>query len=291
MTRPAAGILTSPLGPYLEDKVSIVVVNWQALPFLDRCLRSIVEHTSDEIYELVVVDNGSTDGSGKYLRHFRPRGAAGYTLIANPDNRHFSAAFNQGFNAAAADSRYLAVFCNDVEAKSSGWLRTLLDAVKQPGVVAAGRALRQPLPDEHRRIYLEARPRYADPGLEARVRGIVEDPDADYAHLDGYCFLLDKQLLSTSGLYLTGGPFRQYHSDWELYLRFQALGYRVVNVLADVHHWHGISELIAFHPDRYQELLTRIADASVLESYLQHGRELFPEESGFHAWRVAKEPE
>ena len=47
--------------------LTIVVVNWNACAYLRGCLRSIIEQTRVCAYEIVVVDNNSTDGSQQML--------------------------------------------------------------------------------------------------------------------------------------------------------------------------------------------------------------------------------
>lgn len=287
--RPRLGRLTAPFEPGDSDKVAIVVVNWNGRPFLQRALESIVEHTVDEEYELIVVDNGSGDDSLEYLATFEAPGAARLQILRNPRNRYFSAAYNQGFDAASPDSRYLMVFCNDVEAKERGWLRDFVDAMRSTGAAAAGHAVRQPLDAGHRALLLENFPDYRDSELAERVRSAATDPSTMYWHLSGYCFLLDREQLLQTGPYLEGGPFRQYHSDWELYLRLHASRLQVASFVPRVHHWHGVSELIGEHPQRYAELLERLRDPATLRRYLHEGRPLFQEESAYPVWRSQRD--
>ena len=69
---------------------SIVILTHNQLEFTRQCLDSI-RLCTDEPYELIVVDNGSTDGTVDYLRSL-----PGVRLIANETNRGFPAAANQG---------------------------------------------------------------------------------------------------------------------------------------------------------------------------------------------------
>lgn len=287
--RPHLRRLAGPFDPGDSEKVAIVVVNWNGRPFLQRALESIVRHTVDEEYELIVVDNGSEDDSLEYLATFEAPGASRLEILRNDRNRYFSAAFNQGFDAASPDARYLMVFCNDVEAKERGWLGDFIDVLRSTGAAAAGHASRQPLEAEHRTLLLENFPDYRDADLAERVRSAATNPDTIYWHLSGYCFLLDREQLLRTGPYLEGGPFRQYHSDWELYLRMHAAGLQVASFMHRVHHWHGVSELIAEHPQRYAELVTSLGNPRTLRRYLRRGRPLFEEESAYAAWRAQRD--
>lgn len=89
--------------------------------YTEQCLASL-QATTDEPYELIIVDNGSTDGTVEHLRR-RP----GVTLITNPDNKGFPAAVNQGIRAAQGEQ--ILLLNNDV-LLTSGWLRRMLDALR-----------------------------------------------------------------------------------------------------------------------------------------------------------------
>lgn len=291
MTRCAAPPVLPPgAATIAAGKVSIVVLNWNAGPFLERALASIVRHTRER-YELVVVDNGSVDGSKELVRRFlRAHPEIDSRFLDHPANLYFSRGFNLGLAAAAADAEYVMVFCNDVEVKEDDWLRHLMAAMQSPGVIAAGHAdPGRRLAADAREIFVRNRPHYSDPGLERRMYEFIRDPDSTYTHLYGYCFLLRRSLLTGAGLYLEGGDFKQYHSDWEWYVRFKMLGFEIAPVSPKVHHWHGISELVAFYPELYQDLLGKIADPVVAERYLHEGRPLYPQESGYRELQRKRE--
>jgi GT2 family glycosyltransferase len=98
-------------------RASLVVVTWNALEWSRRCIESIVEHT-DIPYELIVVDNGSTDATRDFLREEVRNG----TIILNDTNLGFGVAANIG--AARAQSPIL-VFINSDVIVSPGWLEPL----------------------------------------------------------------------------------------------------------------------------------------------------------------------
>ena len=76
--------------------VSIVIVNWNVKELLTDCLHSIIGNTKDLSYEIIVIDNASTDGSIQYLNEKFPD----ITLIGNEKNLGFAKANNQGFEKA-----------------------------------------------------------------------------------------------------------------------------------------------------------------------------------------------
>ena len=75
--------------------VSIVIVSWNVEMLLKKCLESVIAHTSGVSYELIVVDNASTDGTHEMVRSFKS-----VVLIQNTKNKGFAAANNQGIAIA-----------------------------------------------------------------------------------------------------------------------------------------------------------------------------------------------
>jgi hypothetical protein len=73
---------------------SVVVVSWNTRELLESCLASVLSHAPGA--EVVVVDNGSADGSAEMVRAKFPATA----LVANPSNRGFARAVNQGVGRA-----------------------------------------------------------------------------------------------------------------------------------------------------------------------------------------------
>ena len=116
-----------------QPEVSFVVVTRDNLPFLRLCLESVLAHTGRPC-ELIVVDNGSTDGTAAYLERLAERNP-GVRVITNDENRGFASACNQG--AAIADAGVL-VLLNDDTVVCDGWLEPLLAHLAVPGVGMVG---------------------------------------------------------------------------------------------------------------------------------------------------------
>lgn len=77
--------------------LSVVIVNWNTLDMLRDCLVSVFQETRNILFELIVVDNGSTDGSSEMVRQEFPN----VRLIVNQENTGYSKANNQGIELAA----------------------------------------------------------------------------------------------------------------------------------------------------------------------------------------------
>lgn len=103
-------------------RASIIVVTHNNVGLTELCLESLLRHTNHPQYEVIVVDNASTDGTPAYLRHMATRHAE-LTVIFNRENRGFSAANNQGL--ARSTGSHLVLLNNDTVVPS-GWLPRLL---------------------------------------------------------------------------------------------------------------------------------------------------------------------
>ena len=101
-------------------KASVIIPNLNGAGWLRDSIESIWAQTEQD-FELIVIDNGSTDESLEIARSYRGRDR--YTLIENENNTGFSHAVNQGI--AAAKGEYMALFNNDAFADPD-WLAELL---------------------------------------------------------------------------------------------------------------------------------------------------------------------
>jgi len=111
----------------LFPKASVVVVTLGNLELNRTCLESIATRTAWPNVELVVVDNGSTDGTREWLQSIAPGFPIPLRVIANPQNRGFAAAVNQGL--AAAEGEFLCLLNNDTVV-TEGWLSALVDHLR-----------------------------------------------------------------------------------------------------------------------------------------------------------------
>ncbi len=87
--------------------LSVIIVNWNTKKLLEDCLSSIFKHTKGINFEVIVVDNASTDGSPQMVKTKFPE----VVLIQNKDNLGFTKANNQGIKAAKGD--YIALLNSD----------------------------------------------------------------------------------------------------------------------------------------------------------------------------------
>ena len=110
-------------------KCSVVILNWNGEAMLRQYLPSVLTHTQLSEVEIVVADNGSTDGSLEYLQTQDVR------LIVLDQNYGFADGYNRAI--AQVDSEYVVLLNSDVEV-TPHWLDTMLEYMDaHPNVMAA----------------------------------------------------------------------------------------------------------------------------------------------------------
>ncbi len=105
-----------------DGLASIIVPCCGQRAFTQLCLQALFRHTRPG-WELIVVDNGSTDDTAEYLEGIRDAAAVPVTVIANRQNLGFPAAINQGLREACGE--YLVLLNNDAVV-TDGWLDQLV---------------------------------------------------------------------------------------------------------------------------------------------------------------------
>jgi len=109
--------------------VAVVILTWNALAFTQACLRALRERTEHPAWRLIVVDNGSTDGTVEWLSELDK-----LTLIRNGRNLGFSRGCNIGI-AACTPEEDVVLMNNDVIVVDPKWLTGLQDTAYSVGDV------------------------------------------------------------------------------------------------------------------------------------------------------------
>jgi GT2 family glycosyltransferase/radical SAM superfamily enzyme YgiQ (UPF0313 family)/tetratricopeptide (TPR) repeat protein len=116
-------------------KASIIIPVFNKLELTRQCLTMLASFTTMPEYEVIVVDNASTDGTAEFLAEL----GGDVQVIRNPENYGFAIACNQG--AKAARGEYL-LFLNNDTIPTEGWLNALVDEVERhPDVAVVGSKL------------------------------------------------------------------------------------------------------------------------------------------------------
>ncbi len=213
----------------LEAMVSIIIPNRDNLYLLKRCIESIYASTAYPSYEILVVDDHSTDPRVQdYYRKMQEE-KANFRVLEGKRPFNFSYACNQG--AKHASGEYLLFLNNDTEVLDAEWLNALVGTANLPGVGAVGAKL----------IYPNGKVQHAGVviGLEGHAshvfQGVSDDPFTPYGHVDwmrnvsavtAACMLVRKE-----AFWQIGGFDEQFQiafGDIDFCLRLGDAGYRIV---------------------------------------------------------------
>ncbi|RLS54825.1 MAG: glycosyltransferase [Planctomycetota bacterium] len=213
---------------------SIIIVTYNQLDYTRQCIDSIRMRT-DEPYELIFVDNGSTDGTPEYLESL-----AGARVIRNSTNRGFPAAVNQGLEIATGQQ--ILLLNNDVIV-TTGWLRRLLETLHADsrtgmvGPVSNNVSGPQQVPVSYRQL--------ADLDGEAwdRHSRQTTSPETywEAERLVGFCLLLKREVVDAIGRMDERFGVGNFEDD-DFVRRARLAGFRaVIAHNAFVHHFGSVS--------------------------------------------------
>ncbi|HMS85141.1 MAG TPA: glycosyltransferase [Nitrospira sp.] len=202
--------------------VSIVIPVWNKLELTEKCLSKLAEVTEGIEYEVIVVDNHSTDGTAEFLSRL----GGDVRIITNEDNLGFAKACNQG--AAVARGKYL-VFLNNDTIPLCGWLKELVaEAEADPKVGIVGSKLLYADGTIQHAGVLFMRSRVAP---YHRYRLAPADLPAvnrrcELQCVTAACMLVRREYFEEAGGFDEG--FRNSFEDVDLCLKIRNKGYRVV---------------------------------------------------------------
>lgn len=206
--------------------VSIVILTLNNRDLTERCLNSIVRYTAVP-YELICIDNGSTDGTQHLLRH-----RENVRLVENRTNHGFAAACNQGIRASKGDTILL---LNNDTMVSHHWLENLIHALYSSsdiGIVGPVSNMvtpmqRLPMAYSTTETYHEFAKSFniANPSLWR-----------DTTALSGFCMLFRRQLIQRIG-YLDEAFLRGGYEDIDFGYRTLKTGLRLL-IAGDSHVHH-----------------------------------------------------
>ncbi len=216
-----------------QPEISIIIPMFNQLHFTQACLASLQEHQGTERFEVIVVDDCSTDGTAKSI----PR-IPGVVYLRNEKNFGFIASCNRG--AEKAGGQYL-VFLNNDTLVTDGWLSALFDTfAEEPRAGIVGSKL----------LYPDGRLQEAG-GIVWRDAsgwnyGKFDDPrkpEYDYLREVDYCSAA--ALMIPKALFANVGGFDSryapaYYEDTDLAFKVRRAGYKVLyQPLSEVIHYEG----------------------------------------------------
>ncbi|WP_339323798.1 glycosyltransferase family 2 protein [Paenibacillus sp. FSL W8-0194] len=224
---------------------SIIIPTFNGLDMLVSCIESIREYT-DVPYEIIVVDNASTDGTDEYCVR------EGVVFISLPANEGFPKACNLGMKAARGE--YLLLLNNDVTV-TKNWLGNLLAAAdSRPDIGLVGPVTNeasgiqkveiafQDLSEFQRIAFENNRP---DPGRWLEVKRII-----------GMCLLIKREVVNRIGYFDEAFSPGHYEDD-DYCHRARLAGYRLLICRDVLVHHRGSVSFRQAQPEQLQALIER----------------------------------
>ncbi|MEM2703847.1 MAG: glycosyltransferase family 2 protein [Candidatus Bathyarchaeia archaeon] len=219
--------------PSPSPLVSIVVLNYNGLKHLKTCLDSVLS-TDYPNFEVIVVDNGSTDDSVEFIRSTYPS----LKLLRLSKNIYAAGGYMVG--VLAARGKYVAILNNDVEVDRN-WLKPLVEALEGMSWVAAADVKYRNFFDRRRFDDSAAAGRWIDYFGNNYTRGVNELDLGQYdkpAYIFGVLTIFKRNILIKVGGFDTSYLFG--YEDIDLGWRLNLAGYKVLYVpQAIIYHKSG----------------------------------------------------
>lgn len=217
---------------HIFEGTSIIIPTFNQLKYLKNCIESIWKYTRQP-YELIIIDNGSKDGTGAYLRSLT--GRVRYKIF--PENLGFAGGVNQGLMMARGTT---IVILNNDTLLTTNWLSNLLMCVNSaPSIGLVGPVTNYLSNDQKIAVnYKTTREmqRFAlkynqtNPERWRRSKTIM-----------GFCFMLKRDVLMKVG-YMDEGYVIGTCEDVDYYLRIRLMGLELV-IAEDtfIHHYGSVT--------------------------------------------------
>lgn len=233
------------------EKVTVVIPNYNGIKYLDDCLEALYAQSAECGFRVIVVDNGSTDGSVGQAKEKFPR----VEWICLKENTGFCHAVNEGIKASATE--YVILLNNDTKVYE-GFVQNLYEAIEKDKRIFSVSA--KMLQWDNPELVDDAGDRYCVLGWGfARGKGKLAcdyDKPVKIFSACGGAAIYRKEIFEKIG-YFDELHFA-YMEDMDIGYRAQIYGYRnMYEPKAQVLHFGSASS-----GSRYNEFKTRLASAN-----------------------------
>ncbi len=231
----------------MDKKTSIILLTYNHLELTKDCIESIRKYTKKGTYEIIVVDNASTDGTKDYLQKQKD-----LKVIYNEENRGFPTGCNQGIQISSKKNDLLLL--NNDTIVTTNWLLNLKTCLYSDSSIGAVGAV-----SNHNENNSGVSFTYNDFNeMQKKAKeNNISNPEKweEKAFLIGFCLLIKREVIEKIGL-LDENYTPGYIEDNDLSLRIIKSGYRLMLCHdAFIHHYLGSSfrkDLNKFYPILYK---------------------------------------
>ncbi|MFO7937014.1 MAG: glycosyltransferase family 2 protein [Kiritimatiellia bacterium] len=227
---------------------SVITLSHNKLDCTRRCLSGIITDTlSDDAWEMIVVDNGSTDGSREWcdaeLRNLGRKNGIDISVLHNDTNAGCSRARNQAISQARG--KYLVFVDNDITPRSRRWMtimRKLLDSSGETGMVGPKMVYPwKPYPIQCAGVGISRRGHVCFNGRGDPVNAPAHNTVREMQCLISACLIIPAELIKKHG-----GFDEAFHpvqfEDFDLCYRLREAGYRALYTPeAEMYHFESVT--------------------------------------------------
>ena len=209
-------------------KISVIILNWNGKALLEEFLPSVIVHTPANQADIIVVDNGSTDGSVAMLKE-----KFSSVRLMEFDKNH---GFAEGYNLAISkiNSTYTVLLNNDVEV-TANWLDAPLKVLEADTRLAGVQPKILAQQNKKKFEYAGAAggwiDRYGYPFCRGRILHVVEDDDGQYEQpadifwASGACLFIRTEIFKKEGGF--DARFFAHQEEIDLCWRLRSRDYRL----------------------------------------------------------------
>ena len=196
-----------------EKLVSIIILNWNGKDYTGSCLQSIYKNTNYGAYEIIVVDNGSTDGSQEMIKSKFPK----VRLIENKRNVGFAGGNNIGIRASSGD--YVFLLNNDTLV-TKNWMGKMVGVMESDEKIGV---LGPHLPENEKSETYYGGGSIDDSGA---AKHSFSRKAGEFEQVGGAAFMIRREVIDEIGV-LDEGFFPIYFEETDYCFRVADAGWKV----------------------------------------------------------------
>jgi len=210
-------------------KTAIVILNWNGKNFLEKFIDPLIKCTNGESVGIFIADNGSTDGSVKYLENKYP----GINLICFDKNHGFAEGYNLALEKIKAE--YYILLNSDIEV-TDNWIQPIINLMDYDKHIAACmpkiKSFNNPDYFEYAGAAGGFIDKYGFPFCRGRIIGNIEQDKGQYDNsreifwASGACMFVRADLFKKAGGF--DPDFFAHMEEIDLCWRLKNMGYKVM---------------------------------------------------------------